>query len=358
MDMGKSGLENGFNVKYLILAIIAVGAVFAGYQVYSHRSSSPQIFKTEQERLASLRAIDLKILNTPSAIETDVFAALIRLAQQGNPIAQEEALKRMTSPSATVRAGVANSLGYFDDSRALPALEQLLRDSDLSVRTHSLYALGHKLTPNRAPTVERFLKSPQITDTEKVAAFSTLLKLGSASGTPRAQAPWIKKLVDLVKQTQDFSVRLQGALILSREAARDPQVTELFRGFLHKEKTQPFPSMAIRQLAGVQDPWFIKNFSSYYASEEIQNRIAAIQTLHLVCPKGRWEMLRGSLAKETDQTLLREAMEETLRMPGKAAMATLLEVEKQNNLKGEAAERLKKVLGELGQKSPADPCNG
>ena len=160
-----------------VCGLIALG--LAGYLLKNRTREKPPA--SESERISRLAGTDRDNLIKANAREDEIFAALVRLAQQKLPEARQEAIRRSTSESKVIRGEVANALGYFDDSETLVLLQKLLKDSDSGVRVQAIYAIGRRSINDKETLLLEQLNGKEATAEDRVAVYVSLLQ---SAGSP------------------------------------------------------------------------------------------------------------------------------------------------------------------------------
>lgn len=271
--------------------------------------------KTEPERIKMLNGYDKAHLSDRNSKPGEVFAALVRLAQQNDPVGLQEALSRQSSEVKVIREGVAAALGYYEDKDSLESLAQLLKDPERSVRIQAIYSLSRKQTPSREKLLNEVLNRKDLESDEKIASYASVLQFSRSNETKSAV---IGKMADEIQKSKDVNQKLQGILILTQSGVRDPKINELLRVILMDKSAQPLVPLAIRSLSVRQDPWLAKekNLLPFTKNKEAPVRSAILQSIHQLCPEKRWEILDNMFNAETEPRVIRAAIEALRVMPG------------------------------------------
>ena len=322
-----------------------------------HRTYNPTIAKSEPERIQQLNGYDKANLARKDAHPGEVFAALVRLAQQNDPEGLKESLARLNSDVKTIREGVAASLGYYEDKDVFAAIGRLLKDQERSVRVQAIYALGRRQTPERESTLQGLLNNPELASDEKIAVYSSFLQL---TKTPEAKDQILGKISNEVLTTKDINLKLQGILIITQSGIRSQQINEMLKAVLLEKDSQSLAPVVIRNLGLMKDPWFEKNLGTYLKSKEEQTRMAALQVLRFSCPANRFELLGDLLKNEMNLNIIKAAIQEIRAMPGPSAESLVKDLIQTGLSKGKDTEivmtSLKEALPSLGNSAGVDPC--
>jgi HEAT repeat protein len=327
----------------IVLGLVAGGLLLSSKQKPPAAKVAKDGVMTEDMQLEADRAA----LASSSSTPTQIYGAMIRLAQKQEKIAHDEALKQAKSENSLLRGGAAQALGYFDDEESMGALKTLLSDKEKSVRLFAVQGLGQKSAKLRESELEALLKSEDLDPEMKVEIQSSLLKAGSET----AQASAKEALLSIAKEGEE-NVNTEAAQRLVTIIPEDTQVIDLMRRKISAAKNERLTAVGTRYLSARGDPWIrdVLKTLSHHPSPMV--RAAVIQSLHRVCPKDRWELLNGFLEKEQDPSTMRLALEEPMFLLGQPAVTFLEKAVASKTLTSDqvkiAEESLKKVKASSG----------
>lgn len=277
---------------------LAIGSALVVVGVVGLKSSILRKSLPEQDRSHLVGA---------KATEGEIYAALIRRARALDPLAKEEALKRIKNPSKLIRQGAAIALGEFEDPEALAALVDLGHDQDADVRARAIEALGSRKSEARSSALDEILDSPSRSPRDRLAGRVAQVRLAK---NPEEREGALKALFGFLdKMAGDSGIQVLGAEALLSLAPTDERVISLMRSILGVKKPKAMVPTAIRHLASLQDPWVRGVVERYSKDADLETRLAVVQSLHLSCPPERVEILKEILFKEKNPMLLNAAIE-------------------------------------------------
>lgn len=339
------------NMVRILLVLFGLAALFAGYRHLALRATpGPQ---TEMDKVADIARADKATLLNRDAREPEIFGALVRLGQREEPLARQEAVKRAESSSKMIREGVANALGFFDDAESFEKLRKLVADPEKEVRIQALVALGRRPSDARRALLREIAARPGLSAEEKVAANSSLAKLGGKGGETSSS---VAALMRIALTDHDDAAATRAASEAVSLAPRDPKVLEMLRSMLENEKREGIRSLGVRHLAVSRDPWMLKNYRRYLDNAEPGLRMAVVQSLHFLCPDDRWSTLDKVISGDRDKGVVMAALQEPRFMPGNEAKALLQRLIAGGKLAREELTSAQSTLAELEKSTAVDPC--
>ncbi|MBC7692644.1 MAG: HEAT repeat domain-containing protein [Methylotenera sp.] len=331
------------------LILLLASALYVGYR-YSTDFRPPSV-KTQVEKTNEVLKHDRDVLKGAPAGEAEVYQALVRLGQMQEPLAQQESIKRSTSPSAFVREGAANALGNFGDEISLKTLKQLLADPEKAVRLQAIHGLGHRPGAGREELLRSAEKQNGLGAEEKVAIQVSLVE---SATNPQTRETALEQLLKFSQA--DASIAAPAALQVMSLAPQDERVLKMLRDLLKKDLDSVVSSTAIRHLSALRDPWMVENLGKWATHSNAQLRMAAVQSVHIACPAARWQILETAITGERDRNILAEAINAPTYMPGKEAVTFLERMSHSDQLTKEELVILTQKLVQLKASNQADPC--
>jgi len=293
--------------KSALIQGIVISAILSALAIMKYMDLGRNQVDTEKERYERVLSQDRKILKSRNASDADVNSALIRLGSENELFARSESLKRIRSESKLVRAGVGNALGFFDDEEARSAVKLLLGDREVSVRIQAISGLGHRNSLVRERLIAEVLKRVGLTEEERQAAFSVLARIAQSKES-REYA--VRELLTATLKASTPRARVATAIQVLTVAPRDPRVLEMLEEILKAGNTPDLESSAIRHLAVAKNPWLKGNLTQLSRSQNPQTRLAVVQSLHILCPPDRFNILQRAFEKDTDINVRSAALAE------------------------------------------------
>ena len=293
-------------MKSIRTVIIFIGLIVLGsVAIWFVRDLSKPKIPTTQEMLAKQNQRDLDTLNAPRADEQSIYAALSRLGQQLNPTARQIAVRRLKDPSAMIRAGVATSLGHFEDEESLQALKTLAADPAESVRVATLRALSFRRLPVREELLKTELAKSGLSEKVRIAAAASLLTVSQNSATKELV---FKELALIAKNSKDFADRAE-ALYRAADVFPDrPELVQIYRDTIEGKRDPELMPQAIHHLSALRDPKLKALFATLVKNSNPRVRMAALQVLPGVCPVERWTILADVISGDRDRDVVSTAI--------------------------------------------------
>jgi HEAT repeat protein len=329
----KKTLVQGF----VISAILITSAIMKFMAVGENRAI------TEKERFERVLRQDRKVLKDKNSSASDIYSALLRLATESDPLARAECLTRINSASSLIRAGAANALGFFEDDKSLAAIKTLLSDPEPSVRIQAITGLGHRNNPVRETLVFEVLKRKNLLEEEREVALSVLIQVAHSVESRRKA---IQELVSAVQNQVTPKAKAAAAAKALAVAPREPLVLKMLEETLNAGNTPDLQSAGIRHLAAVGSPWLRANITRFSSSQNVETRLAVVQSLHAVCPESRFEILQRVFEKDKDINVRSAAFNELEYLLGEASVSFLEKLVQNKNLEAKIAARLNLFLKE------------
>lgn len=347
-----------FESKKLVIGLLIV--VGAGFWFKKDSIVKPISKKLEANRVASVLEADRVLLLADKAPESDVFTALVRLANRKNPVAKEQALKRLTDPSVLVRRGVASALGYFfPDADATEALATLFNDKDDSVRIAALRALSDRGGPGRLEYLQKLSKekyalgATTVSEHEREAVWAGVLKL--SQGPERLAG--VDPLLKLYSQSKDATLRYHVILDLLAQMPRDPRTITLLKNDALKSKDLQILALAVRHVANLRNRELAKSFQALAQSEFLPVRMAVVQSLAKGCPEARFEIMEKVIDQERSADVRKQVFSQMSMLGGREAEAFAEKALTLKNLKSDERALLEKARAQILKNGAAgDSC--
>lgn len=341
--------------KKIIVTLLAGLLIFVGFWAFKKYFKS-QTVKPEN-KLAMIAANDSSTLqmfldheDVPEAL---VYAAVIRLGQDGDKTAFEVAKSLINHKSKLLREGAAQALMSFTDAETLPLFEKLVQDPEESVRVFALDSLSEQSSPARIALVHSQLSKQSLTAFEKVALRSALIKM---SPTPAEKEKEFQVLIGL-SHDKDLLLANQAALKAIQLNASHKAVRELMVQALKPEqKNLSLKSLSIRVLSNLNDETIKSKLPELSRDSAPQVRIAVIQSLHRNCAASRWDILAHALKKDSDSGVFRVALDELAYLERDKAKSLLADVAKDSALDAERLKSIQTVSSEITGKPEVKNC--
>lgn len=278
-----------------VVGVSLISALILGVNFFWKR---PQAVKPVVDEQA-LR--DRATLLNPQASDSDIMGALVRLAQKGDALSHDEALKRVKSPAQLVRVGVASALGYFTDEAALDIVKELVEDSDPTVRIAALHALGNRPGGGREEAIREQL-GKKLDEKERVITNAALLRIASAVQNRQVA---IGGLLRVARSSRDAALAYDAFMRLLSLAPADKMVVEALRKLVEGDVHNPLFVPAFSHLASLRDPVLRGRLEGLLNSSEPSVRIAAVDAIRYLCPPNRIQIVDRLLKQETDAGVLK-----------------------------------------------------
>lgn len=284
--------------------------------------------------------------------ENQIYGAMIRLGQDGDKVALEVAKKLVSSPSRYLREGAAQALGYFADEKILNDLSTLSKDTEESVRLFALESLATLKSSAREKVAEEKIQDQKITASEKITLLGSLYKLRSDN---EKQKKDLEQLIALAKQ-KDAGLAKVATIKVMQLSIDNKHVKDLMVEKIKNSKDDNLRGVAIRNLANVNDAWLKEHLSELSQNPGAGVRIAAIQSVHRLCPENKWTVLESVILKDKDESVVNHALEELQFLEKAKAMMLLAKVSKEKNLADYRKQSIEKFLESLRTKPDVNVC--
>ena len=298
--------------------------------------------------------MDRKNLNANTGVnEHQIYAALVRLAQAGDPSAVDEALKRAHSPSEWVRSGVAEALGRSDRPEARRTLAELLLDPSEKVRVRSLHALGMRESAENRQMIERHLEQrPNVTPNERLEGHGSLIKQ-----VPFAERK--KHVESMVQIAQSLSGEEQLAawLLIVSLAPREESVLNALDQISKKGApgSDDLTALAIRHLGASAPERVRTRLFGLHKDKRMKVRLAAVQSLSTACPLERLDILSAVVEQEKESIVWRTAVQQAALLPSEKTMS-LMKTLQARQMPEDDKRYVNDALRALESVKGSDPC--
>ena len=340
----------------LVLGVAVVIVVLSSVRyLMRHPSSGVPTSTNDVNSPEQTLLSDRDSLKKKDVSDYELVGALIRLAVHHDPGVRDELNQRMKSPSKIIRSGVADATGYYDDDAAVKALEILLSDPEETVRLGAMTGLSHRRNTSREKLIIQHLNGKHDEPLERIEAYSALL---SASGSAEVRSGALKHLYELV-QAKKPGFSHTAAVKMMGLAPMDAQTLHMVRSAVESGTDIQLESDAIRHLAGFDAAWIRSRVEGLRKSPHPEIRTAIVQSMHGICPKDRWLILKSMVETEKDPGVLDTLVQEAQSMPGQGATDYLNWIRttysgKNNSLIAAASMSLARLKNTKSQ----DPCTG
>jgi len=306
----------------IVLSLLAIAT--ATYFVLRPKN----LIQDEKNKLAQTLANDEKILkNEKEASEREIYSALVRLGDHNNLLSKQEALKRMQNPSAVIRKGAAEALGFFlEDQDSKTALATLLADEDPIVRLAAINAHSRRGGNGKIEILEKLLaqKGPnnkiQWNDLEKANLYIGILRLAKGD----AKASKLPPLLALYKSTKDVQTKNEILIHVMSQVPKNPSVLDLVENEALKSSEALIITQAIRHIAAIREKRLAEKLGDFLQSPHLPVRMALVQSLFMACPSNRIQILERTIEKDPQPEVRKQAIEQIAILGGDEAN-TLLE---------------------------------
>lgn len=285
--------------KSLLIALLVLGSVLAVWRLKEEHESllDPRINLS-----AALVAEYQSVVSSPAAAASAKTHALIELARAGDLMAREWALKFAKSPEVGLRIAAGAALGYFPGKDVFLVLERLVSDEAPEVRARTIGSLCQIRGSRRDALLARLSRDSQRVPSERVVALGCGLRL-TQNFEPLTQ------VVDASLAGGNPEARLAFSQLVAL-AGGSGQTTELALKIVQKASDPVLLTNAVRYLAGrprkEQGAELGARMTSLLQHSDPRVRLASAESIHLVCPPDRWNLL-GELMKHEVDGSVREA---------------------------------------------------
>ena len=332
----------------LLVTTLALAALVA-WRYSRPREKNYETFKTQQQK------DDFATLSSSNPAATNLFGAMIRMAQENRPIARTAALGAASNENPFLRSASVRSLAYFDDDASWSAMKILCTDRDSTVRSACLASAFVKKTPERKTFFQSEFLTRARDDEEKLQAMIVMAQMDH-SERPSAEA--IGEILRFASRRPALETRAVSELL--RLAPHDPQVVVHLREYIKASSHAPsaIRSLAVRHLAQIHDGNLADNFNGIISDADFAVRIAALQAMVVLCPANRWPMLERKIRDDPNESVRREALNVVGSMPSEDASVLLDRLSNAPKLTDSLREQIREIRGKASQNLRVDPCLG
>jgi|GEM_PF-2981084 len=334
-----------------LICVVAAGIFFIRSRTSGTKPIDPKLFREEQQKK------DFEALNNPQAPATEVFGAMIRAAQLRKPIARNVALASAKHAEPLMRIGAARALGYFEDQEALEALQALCKDENVKVRRSCIMGLAAIKTPERKKLLgETFAKN----NSDKEEQLLAMIELVRFETQPAARSEALKNTLTFATSSGDRKLESLAVSRIAGLAPRDPAVTSQLQKVLENPVafSPSLQMLATRHLGSQRHPWILKNYDQLITSKAPLARLAAVQTMPVICPSNRWTLLEKIVLEDSDLKVRKEALKVLSLMPTEDARVLIERLLESPKLPAASLDDAKKSAKALANNKSVDPCLG
>lgn len=339
-----------------ILSSVAIVAILgaSSFLIYHKffRAQPHKMDKVEQE-ISNDRDLLKRFMDNKDVSEGNLYAAVIRLSQEGEKMALKAAEQLVNNESKLLREGAAQALGYFDDSDILPLVEVLFNDKEESVRVFAIESLGESSSPKRLNKIEELAKKKSLGPSETVAVKAALYRLRT---TPQEKERELTQLVGLTKNT-NTELSKKAALRAIQLAGDSKVVAPVMREAVRNGGDDTVKSLSIRTLANMRDPMIAEKLPDLIKDKSKNVRVAAVQTIHRVCPSNRWAILAQVVKKDQDEFVVSRALEEMSFLERAKAHETLTQLAIDRELTPAKVQMVQLMKSEIDKKPEVKVCH-
>lgn len=339
-------------VVVLALMLIAFVVYKIGNSKKKSRVDGTDKNQVVMEAAKTDRAALADVLKNKAVPENLVYGAMIRLGQDGDSEALEVAKKIVNHESKYLREGAAQALGYFSDENVLPDLRTLTSDREESVRVFAIQALGTIKSASREKVVEEILAKPSLSAAEKVATHGSLYRLRSDLEKQKKDLEQI--LILAHKPDSELSKK---AMLLAMSLATDAKgIKDLMIEKIKQSKDDNIKAVAIRNLANSKDQWLKDRLLELATTSSVPVKIAAVQSVHRVCPESRWDLIDSIIRKEKEESVANHAFEELLFLNRSKAVSLLEKYKSDSSLSDVRRKTASTFAESIKSKPDIDVC--
>lgn len=341
--------------KYLIPGILLIVAFGLFFKVLSSKKKVTE--KTEKNQVVvdsdkSDKGALEDFLNGDKIPENEIYGAVIRLGQVGDNTALEVAKKLVANESRLLREGAAQALSYFPDQNILKEVDVLLKDKEESVRVFAIEGLSVLKSQEREKMAEEKQKQSDLSTNEKVAVLGSLYKLRSQN---EKQKKDLENLLGLAVGS-DKTLSQKASLKAMQIAFEAKPVKEMMIEKVKNSKDETVKTVAIRNLANANDPWLREKLLELSQNPNPAIKIAAIQSLHRVCPENRWQIIENIIKKEKEESIVNHALEELLFIERAKSLMLLTKLSKDKDISPVRLKTLESYAAEITKKQDVSVC--
>jgi len=255
-------------------------------------------------------------------------------------------------------------LGYFADSKATTILSVLTSDPERTVRIKAIRSLGKiKSDKGRFKVLQDILSEADRPRVDHIEACGSIF---IGYNEPKARTvcldkllPWLEgKNIGKATPEERQTTQKRSFKILTGSMGHNKRVLKAFRERLIDPNWTIANAAIVRQLARHGDPWIKKNMARMVKGEasSMQIRQGVIGALHLACPKDRWKILGWVISQGPSSGLIKHAIKELTRLPGRRAIKHLESLLKVKGLSSSQMGLVKKSLSEVKAGKASNPC--
>ncbi|MFZ9595107.1 MAG: HEAT repeat domain-containing protein [Bdellovibrionia bacterium] len=307
----------------------------------------------EKQRLENLFEQDRKILKKKDATESQVYAALVRLAKVHDPLALEYAMERKATASSFLKKALAEVFGFFDTPETHQGLLDLSRDSNLDVRLAVVSSLTHSQLPKREELLGRLLENESAQPVERITILATLIQVTSSA---ELRKKTIEQLLSVMSTHGEIEVPRSTLILVVNSAAVSPEIQEFLKKILDQRKFPALGGLAVRQLAALRNPWLKSKAQDLSKSPDSQVRLALVESLHWICPKDLWRLIGDLLVNEKDRDVQSALLDELQLLVSRSSIPEVERILKNANLEHSVQQRLKAWVNQALRKQTVQPA--
>lgn len=283
-----------------------------------------------------------------------IYAALVRLANDGDSLAYEEALKRYKDPQPWIRAGAGEALGHFDTPQASTILRKLIEDPDANVRRKTYEGLAKiPNNPERQKILMDAARKPSLEPLEVAWIQTSLVRA----------APWEGQQNGLVKEIlsklKDLKPADQMPILQSLVAVlpRDQDIGSYLEQTLKGKPGEELMAFAINTMA-ISFPNLIKdNLLNFHVHESEGVRVAVVNSISFACPTGFMTVFSNILQNDKSELVLKSALQNLSRFPREKTKSIFLSLKEKWTSK-DMKKTWQEAFRELETNKGPDPCPG
>ena len=310
----------------MITTWVATGAAVTGvvasgglYLLYTSHRQSP-IASVEEER-STRHEVSARVLGNSSKEDPkSVYRALISISNEIDPEVLPQVKSLSESKVDQVRAAAGYALSFQTDADSISRVEKLADDRNILVRSHLIHAARQGPGEARIKILQKILKNPILSHPEKAEAMAALFH-SQASHPDDAEIT----LSALFREAQKKNNGIQESYLveLNRLGIEDERLINLNHKALLTSSNPLVLSTAIQHLALRHDSKLKKNLSTWIHHSEPLVKRAAIQSLGVLCPRDRWELMSQGFHAEPSMPERAAWIMEAEQLQGKNAQAFL-----------------------------------
>jgi hypothetical protein len=234
-----------------------------------------------------------------------IASALVRLAYRKDPKALEVAKEYQSSKEDILRQAAYEAMAMMGDGDTLKELFKLIKSEKKPLlRVKALTALGLGRNDDKLKFMRNIFQRGgwlrERTDEERLEFYSSYHRIEN-NKTRRKQA--VEMALAIVQSSKES--RYKAILKLQGMAPHEPKVINLVKEDLKKGNGDPVYQGRVIRFLSMVEPTSIKGMvKNLVVHPAVAVRVAAVQTLHRTCPKGRWNIIESILKKEQEKAVL------------------------------------------------------